>query len=248
MNILTTKEINKALLLKVAFRNEIKFSGVSIDTRTIKKGNLFIPIKGKNYDGHNYIGEAFEKGAYASLVEFKKKRFLKNDKRLIYVKSTIDSLHKLAKFSRNRVKDYEITFAETLQIDKEEELFDYLATVYENTDRVANESFAMSFGDAKKEKISTAVEYIKKIINKDYSIAKYKKINKELLNSIDIFYKEVNKWIEKDLSSRKTVPEIMKTVEIAYLILVSSEIFLFLIVSSIDIINNNVNLRKKVGN
>ena len=150
--------------------------------------------------------------------------------------------------TRNRVKDYEITFAETLQIDKEEELFDYLATVYENTDRVANESFAMSFGDAKKEKISTAVEYIKKIINKDYSIAKYKKINKELLNSIDIFYKEVNKWIEKDLSSRKTVPEIMKTVEIAYLILVSSEIFLFLIVSSIDIINNNVNLRKKVGN
>ena len=61
MNILTTKEINKALLLKDAFRDELEFSGVSIDTRTIKKGNLFIPIRGKNYDGHNYIGEAFEK-------------------------------------------------------------------------------------------------------------------------------------------------------------------------------------------
>ena len=105
MNILTTKEINKALLLKDAFKDEIEFSGVSIDTRTIKKGNLFIPIKGKNYDGHNYIGEAFKKGAYASLVELKKKQFLKNDKRFIYVKSTIDSLHKLAKFSRNRIKD-----------------------------------------------------------------------------------------------------------------------------------------------
>ena len=105
MNILTTKEIKKALLLKNTFRDEIEFSGVSIDTRTIKKGNLFIPIKGKNYDGHNYIDEAFEKGAYASLVEFKKKQILKNDKRLIYVKSTIDSLHKLAKFSRNRIKD-----------------------------------------------------------------------------------------------------------------------------------------------
>ena len=76
MNILTTKEINKALLLKDAFRGEIEFSGVSIDTRTIKRGNLFIPIKGKNHDGHNYIDEAFEKGAYASLVEFKKKQFL----------------------------------------------------------------------------------------------------------------------------------------------------------------------------
>ena len=44
MNILTTKEINKALLLKEPFggEGEIEFSGVSIDTRTIEKGNLFI--------------------------------------------------------------------------------------------------------------------------------------------------------------------------------------------------------------
>jgi len=105
MNILTSKEMLEALLLKDTFNCEMEFSGVSIDTRTIKKGNLFIPIRGKNYDGHNYIGEAFEKGAYASLVELRKKQFIKNDKRLIYVESTIDSLHKLAKFSRNRIKD-----------------------------------------------------------------------------------------------------------------------------------------------
>ena len=105
MNILTTKEINKALLLKDPLDIEIEFSGVSIDTRTIKKGNLFIPIKGKNYDGHSFIHEALEKGAYASLVEFRKKQFLKNDKRLIYVESTINSLHKLAKFCRKRIKD-----------------------------------------------------------------------------------------------------------------------------------------------
>ena len=105
MNILTTKEINEALLLKDKLINETEFTGVSIDTRTIKKGNLFIPIKGKNYDGHNFIGEALKKGAYASLVEFRKKQFVKYDKRLIFVKSTIDSLHKLAMFSRNRIKD-----------------------------------------------------------------------------------------------------------------------------------------------
>ena len=43
MHILTIKEINEALSLTNTFDNEIKFSGVSIDTRTIKKGNLFIP-------------------------------------------------------------------------------------------------------------------------------------------------------------------------------------------------------------
>jgi len=105
MNIFTSKEIIKALLLKDTFNSEIEFSGVSIDTRTIKKGNLFIPIRGKNHDGHSYIGEAFKKGASASLVEFRKKKFTKDDKRLIYVESTIDSLHELAKFSRNRIKD-----------------------------------------------------------------------------------------------------------------------------------------------
>lgn len=150
--------------------------------------------------------------------------------------------------TRNRVKDYEITFAETLQIDKKEEVFQYLSSVYDNTDKVANESFDMSFGDAKKEKISTAAEYIQKIINKDYSISKYKTSNKELLKSIDIFYEGVNQWIEKDLISRKTIPEIMKNVNIAYLILISTEIILFLLVSFIDIINNNVSSQKEVAN
>ena len=55
MNIFTMKEINKALLVRGTLDSEIEFSGVSIDTRTIKEGNLFIPIKGKNYDGHSYI-------------------------------------------------------------------------------------------------------------------------------------------------------------------------------------------------
>ncbi len=39
------------------------FSGISIDSRTIKKGELFIALKGKNFDGHNFIDEAIEKEA-----------------------------------------------------------------------------------------------------------------------------------------------------------------------------------------
>lgn len=40
--------------------------GVSIDSRTIKAGNLFVPIV-RIDDGHNYVKQAFEKGAVASL-------------------------------------------------------------------------------------------------------------------------------------------------------------------------------------
>src|SRR6202012_2541714 len=43
-------------------------SGVSIDTRTLKPGDLFIAIKGDTHDGHDHVGRAFEAGAVAALV------------------------------------------------------------------------------------------------------------------------------------------------------------------------------------
>ncbi|MFD2679246.1 UDP-N-acetylmuramoyl-tripeptide--D-alanyl-D-alanine ligase [Bacillus seohaeanensis] len=67
----TIKEI--AAMIKVendisSFEN-IKIKGVSIDTRTIEKGNLFIPFKGEKVDGHRYVEQALEKGASAALWE-----------------------------------------------------------------------------------------------------------------------------------------------------------------------------------
>lgn len=43
-------------------------SGISIDTRTIKPGDLFIAIKGDIMDGHEFVAEAFKKGAAAAVV------------------------------------------------------------------------------------------------------------------------------------------------------------------------------------
>lgn len=45
--------------------------GVSTDTRTIKGGELFIALKGPNFDGHNFVNAALEKGAVACLVQDK---------------------------------------------------------------------------------------------------------------------------------------------------------------------------------
>ena len=45
------------------------FNNISIDTRTLKIGNLFVAIKGPNFDGHNFIGEALDKGASAIVTE-----------------------------------------------------------------------------------------------------------------------------------------------------------------------------------
>ena len=47
---------------------DIEFHGISIDTRKIEPGNLFIAIPGENYDGHQFISEAKNKGAVAAIV------------------------------------------------------------------------------------------------------------------------------------------------------------------------------------
>ena len=37
------------------------FSGVSIDTRTLKPGELFIALKGAQFDGHDFVALAWQK-------------------------------------------------------------------------------------------------------------------------------------------------------------------------------------------
>ena len=43
-------------------------TGVSIDSRSLEKGDLFIALKGEQADGHDYLAKAFDKGAAAALV------------------------------------------------------------------------------------------------------------------------------------------------------------------------------------
>lgn len=45
-----------------------RFDGVSIDTRTIRGGELFIALEGPNFDGRDYVGVAREKGAAGAVV------------------------------------------------------------------------------------------------------------------------------------------------------------------------------------
>ncbi|MBP1625219.1 MAG: UDP-N-acetylmuramoyl-tripeptide--D-alanyl-D-alanine ligase [Acidobacteria bacterium] len=45
------------------------FSGVSIDTRTLRDGALFFAIRGPNQDGHHFVSEALSRGALGVVVE-----------------------------------------------------------------------------------------------------------------------------------------------------------------------------------
>ena len=42
--------------------------GYSIDSRTLRPGDLFFAIQGPRHDGHAYVEEAFRRGAVAAVV------------------------------------------------------------------------------------------------------------------------------------------------------------------------------------
>src|SRR5579862_4582490 len=75
-----------------------EFQGVSIDTRTLLPDNLFIAIKGEQFDGHDFTAEAVKKGACAALVE----RQLNTAIPQIQVPNTIDALGTLSHDWRDR--------------------------------------------------------------------------------------------------------------------------------------------------
>lgn len=49
-----------------------RLAGVSIDSRSIQPGELFVAIRGPRFDGHDFIAAAFERGAAAAVVDAKR--------------------------------------------------------------------------------------------------------------------------------------------------------------------------------
>ncbi len=98
------------IIAKKVFKNinNLDYDGVSIDTKKIKKNNLFFAIKGRRNDGHNFIKEAIKKGSIKSIVH--KKIINISQKKLIKVKNTFSTLNELAKTTRK------ITTAEIIGI------------------------------------------------------------------------------------------------------------------------------------
>lgn len=73
--------------------------GVSTDTRTLREGNLFIALQGKNFDGHDCLAAAAEKGAAGLLIRMDRgRRLVAGIKRLpvIGVPDTLRALGDIA--------------------------------------------------------------------------------------------------------------------------------------------------------
>ncbi|UVL98773.1 UDP-N-acetylmuramoyl-tripeptide--D-alanyl-D-alanine ligase [Pseudomonas atacamensis] len=65
---LTLSELTNALEARL-IGADASFDGVSIDSRAIQPGQLFIALTGPRFDGHDYLNDIAGKGAVAALVE-----------------------------------------------------------------------------------------------------------------------------------------------------------------------------------
>ena len=77
-------------------------TGISIDTRTLQKGDLFFAIKGPSSDGHDYAGVAFEKGAVAAVVDEAHAEALRPLGPLYVVSDVLPALERLGVAARAR--------------------------------------------------------------------------------------------------------------------------------------------------
>jgi UDP-N-acetylmuramoyl-tripeptide--D-alanyl-D-alanine ligase len=84
------------------------FDGVSTDSRAVRPGELFVALKGERFDGHEFVAQAFERGAAAAIIAAEHTTRLASGsgasgtRRLLAVADPLQALGTLAAFCRRR--------------------------------------------------------------------------------------------------------------------------------------------------
>lgn len=82
--------------------DHIKGHRVTTDSRDIKENDIFIALKGENFDGNLYASQALEKGASLAVID--NKDLQTTDTRCVYVPDSLVFLQQLANFHRKQLK------------------------------------------------------------------------------------------------------------------------------------------------
>lgn len=80
------------------------FRSISTDTRTIKPKELFLAIKGENFNGHSFIKKAIKNKASGVIVSERGKNYYPKDLVVILVDDTVTALGDMANFHRKKFK------------------------------------------------------------------------------------------------------------------------------------------------
>ncbi|ADL51496.1 UDP-N-acetylmuramoyl-tripeptide--D-alanyl-D-alanine ligase [Clostridium cellulovorans] len=106
MENITLEEVLKATEGNLIINGpKTSFNLVSIDTRKLEKGCIYIAIKGENFDGNDFVVEAINKGAELCIIDkiaYTEAEVL-NKSAIVLVENTKKALMQLAKYYRNKL-------------------------------------------------------------------------------------------------------------------------------------------------
>ena len=90
------RELRVPLAGKLVGTGDTQFSGVSIDTRDLRRGDLFVALRGEHHDGHEFVEQAIAKGSPAMLLSEE----LEINSPFLLVEDTLQSLGRLGGLNR----------------------------------------------------------------------------------------------------------------------------------------------------
>ncbi|HEY2569002.1 MAG TPA: UDP-N-acetylmuramoyl-tripeptide--D-alanyl-D-alanine ligase [Candidatus Udaeobacter sp.] len=82
----------------------VEIDKVSTDSRTIKRGELFVALRGENFDGHNFIEATARAGAAGAIVDYKWNGNAPRNFALIRANDTLEAYQQLAANYRKLLK------------------------------------------------------------------------------------------------------------------------------------------------
>ena len=83
--------------------DSLNFKNISIDSRTCLKNDLFIAIKGKKFDGHNFLSEVLNKGVKSVVIREGMQKLLPANFPYWVVNDTLESFQKLTLLKRKKL-------------------------------------------------------------------------------------------------------------------------------------------------
>ncbi len=89
-------EITKGKIINL--QKDKRVNKFVIDSRKVKEGDFFVPLKGQNFDGHQFIEESLRKGAYGYFSEIPIK--VENG---ILVNNSLEALKEIGRFKRSKL-------------------------------------------------------------------------------------------------------------------------------------------------
>lgn len=90
-----------AVVLRDSLNDNAQTFDISTDTRTIKAGDIYLPLKGESFDGENFIDKAIEAGAKAYFTT--KDNCFGGADLVLKVENTLDAYLNIAKYYRKKI-------------------------------------------------------------------------------------------------------------------------------------------------